>query len=232
MKRPPELFEFLKPTGKDSEKRVISRSLKYWRLQTPAASAAREEKPRAAKEPKKRRSPPKKVPKPPEEPAEPVAPRRPGRLSVSRFALGAFAALLLLLVGIAYVLGKAQRSGTVAPSLSLSAVEPTESAIPEFTVQAIFWKQTTAKEEAAARDVVEFLQKDDYLTKLAGLPRIVRVKDAGETRVYVGRAPAKTDPTLRKILDRISTYEVSFQGKKQRPFESAFIRAWNDSTSS
>jgi hypothetical protein len=248
MKRPPELFEFLKPTANVPEKRVDSRSLKYWRLSTPkpaspqreekakASSAApREEKAKGSSRAERRKPSTRRAASAREEAPASASGSRPaasagrarGMLVLSRTTLAAAAALLVAMVGVAYVVGKGSTSPPASPDLRVIA--PAEPAGADgFTVQVFHWAGVGEPEVAKARIVLDHLMKEESLTSLGSSPQIVRVTAAEETRLYFGRFPKQDDATLLQLLEEVRSLEVWDGKEKVRPFASAFIRAWSD----
>lgn len=222
MKRPPELFEFLKPSARISDERDVRRSLKYWRLTTPKG-----EVPKASTaKPEKRRARSKRSTAPREESVAP--PKAPaGQFVLSRRVLGAVAAVLIALIGLAYLLGRGGLFPEKNPSLSMNAVGETV-----WTVQVIRWDGIGATQDGAAQSVVDFLRTDDQFKSLGLTPSAVQVRGAEETRVYAGKANRPDDPTLLKIAEEVRRCVVRYKKDETHPFESARIRQWSDTTKS
>ncbi|MBI1850146.1 MAG: hypothetical protein HYR85_07360 [Planctomycetes bacterium] len=222
MKRPPELFEFLKPSARVSDDRVVRGSLKYWRLTTPKGEAPKA----STAKPEKRRARGKRSTAPREETVAP--PKAPvGQFVLNRRVLGAAAVLLVALVGLAYVLGRGGLFPEKNPSLSMNTVGEAV-----WTVQVIRWEGIGATQDGAAQSVMDFLRTDDQFKLLGLTPSAVQVRGAEETRVYAGKANRPDDPTLLKIVEGVRRCVVRFKKDETHPFESARIRQWSDTSKS
>jgi hypothetical protein len=230
MKRPPELFEFLKPSAKVSEERSVRRSLKYWRL-TNSRSASAPAPPEAARPPEPSPEPRRarvRRPEPPrEEPPAPKASKPRGPLVLTPRVLAAAAILLVAVVGLAYVVGKGGLVSSKGAALRMDAVGD-----HVWTVQVFHLEGTGATQHDNALRVIDFFRGDDEFKSLGLELSAVQVRGAEETRVYLGRASTKDDPALLDALQRVQKCVVKHGPEKAMPFKSARIREWGDTTKS
>ncbi len=229
MKRPPELYEFLKSSGNVSDRRDAKAFLKYWRLRTPKQPAPECDEKATAAEPSRaeeQRSAPEPEP-PPRDPApEPASHIETSERSAARFvlsgrAMALAAALLVLLLSSAYLVGSGIMTERGNPALRLDRSTPSGSdTLETWTVQVFAWSGVGNAELVDAQTVVDFLKREGFSA------RIAVDRAAGETRVCVGQGLTKDDAELSKTLGLIRALQVKEPkgGNMKKLFEGAIVR--------